>query len=110
MDLRATAPQIHPALHLVRLTLRFCCIDGYSLRAFDGLWTLRYPHGQDAILECGGNRAVIDISIERDLALEAAVEPLAVGPIAILGFQLLFPSHGEQAVLKQHFDIALLEA
>src|ERR1700730_3780111 len=52
-----------PDLHLVRLTLRFTGIDGYSLRAFDGVRTLGYCHRQDAILESGVHGALFDIPI-----------------------------------------------
>lgn len=50
------------------------------------------------------------ISIERNLALEAAIEPLAVRTMATLGLDLLFATHGQETVLKQHFDIAFFQA
>src|SRR6266403_1124695 len=87
-----TAPQIHPYLRLVRFTLR---VDGYSLRAFDRACILRYCHREDAVLECRVHGAVIYISIERDLSLEAPIESFAVASIPSLSLKLLLSTHGE---------------
>src|SRR5690349_3584529 len=85
-------------------------VDGYPLRPFDGARILRHRHGQDAILEGRLDGALIDVAVERYLSLEAAVEPFAVASIPRLALEFLLATHGEHAVLKQHFNIALLEA
>src|SRR5689334_3697895 len=85
-------------------------VDGYPLRAFDGARILRHRHGQDAILEGGLDGALIDVTVERYLSLEAAVEPFAIASIPRLALEFLLATHGEHAVLKQHFNIALFEA
>jgi hypothetical protein len=44
------------------------------------------------------------------VSLEAPIEPLAVAAVPSLGLELLFPPHGEQAILKKHFHVSLFEA
>ena len=96
---------------LVRLPLRVTTgIDRDPLRALYRLSILRHRHRKNAIFESGAHGVLIDISIERDLALEAAIEPLTVSTIAILGLDPLLATHRQQAVLKQHFDVAFLQA
>jgi hypothetical protein len=96
---------------LVRFPLRFTAgIDRDPLRALYRLRILRHRHRKNAIFESGAHGVLIDISIERDLALEATIEPLTVSAIAILGFDLLLATHGQEALLKQHFDVAFLHS
>src|SRR6202051_3659541 len=99
-------------LSLRLLGLRLCLgprIDGNPLGPFDGLRRHRNRYGQNAIAESGVNRALVDVAIKRDLAIEAPVIALTRPPIARLTLQLLFAAHGEDSVLEQNLNVALFK-
>jgi hypothetical protein len=71
---------------------------------------LRNRHREDAVFKRRTHCTVIDVECEWYLTLEASVEPFAIGPIAVLGLHLLLTPYGQNAVLEEYFNVALLEA
>src|SRR3954451_9568153 len=68
----------------------------------------RQRHGEDALVERGSDLVLIDV-IDRDMALEPAIEALAEATFLVLGLALLLAADRQHAVCEFDCDVLFFE-
>ena len=75
-------------------------VDGDAFPAFDGLRRPWNGHDQDPVLKHRTNPFLVDVPVERQLALKAAVKSLAKGSILRFVFELFLSADGQLPILQ----------
>src|SRR5262245_28808731 len=93
-------------------SIRLALLDFDESPALRGLWALGRRDPQYAFLKLSHNLVFVDVFGQPDRAAEAAKAALGevVALLLLLALGLLLALDGEQAVVKAHLDILLVDA